>query len=169
MTIPFSEIKALHREGINMLLEEDGCCSVPCRVIYEGTKFTTCSNCIFDVIGGKSSNRYKTGGPVQFWQGTCPVCNGVGKISVTETDTIYALPIWNSKDWILSNPKINVANIMVQTMSKINTYPQLKRTSAIVIDTAIELYGVPEFVRIGDPSPLGLGESSYVITSWGRA
>ena len=140
--------------------------TVECTLHYSSTKYEECENCIFDPIGGKSSNKYKTGGPIPFSHGMCPYCHGEGKRIITEDELVYLQPIWNSKDWY--NVNINIAEIDVQTMSKIETYPQIKRATSITIDNTIKNYGVPDFIRVGDPEPIGLYQSSHIITSWRR-
>ena len=171
------EFKQLHVDMIGGMLE-DGSCTVKCRLNYRATKFNDCINCVFDPIGGKSSNRFQSGGPVPFHHGVCPMCNGRGKIQQTDTEEIWLMPIWDSKGWYnfstnsrgrtLNQQGVNMADISVQTMSKKNTYPQLVRATSVVIDCTIENLGFPEFTRVGRPEICGLGQSSFIITSWTR-
>lgn len=171
MTNPFTslftpQLKQLHKDMIDATI--DGC-AVECTLHYQATKFEDCANCSYDVIGGKSSNRYLSGGPVPFYHGSCPLCNGQGKRQVNIDETIFLCPIWDSKDWYkLSLSQVNMAEINVQTMSKITTYNKLKRCTSISIDNKIEGYGIPEFIRVGDPEPCGFGDSTHIITSWKR-
>src|SRR5690606_18618325 len=102
------ELKDLHKNMIDSLLEEDAL-TRPCTIIYSETKHTECPNCYVNNITGKSSGKYKAGGPNPFYQGSCPYCYGEGKISEQSTDTLYLLVLWDSKKWILSNPGLNVA------------------------------------------------------------
>ncbi len=173
MPNPFSGIitaqfKQLHKDMIDAVLE-DTALTVACTLIYSGTKPTECSNCIINNISGKSSGRYKSGGPIPFTNGQCPYCNGLGKIITEATEILYLMPIWDKSKWILDDPAINVADISLQTMSKITTYAALARCSKIKIDNAIENVGVPEFTRLGLPYPIAYGASNHIITSWKRA
>jgi len=173
MSNPFTniitaELKTLHKQMIDALLEDDAL-TVPCQLTYGATNFTDCPNCIFDSFGNKSSNKYQSGGPIPFYHGICPYCNGAGKISASSSETLYLMPIWDSKDWFkLSQNQVSMADISVQTMSKMPTYAQLIRCTSIQIDTNITQYGVPEFTRLGRPEPCGFGASTYIITSWKR-
>ena len=163
------ELKQLHKFMIDAILE-DTALTVPCTLIYNATKYTECSNCIINNITGKSSGKYKTGGPIAFTNGQCPYCNGVGKVKVESTDTIYLLSIWDSKKWIIpSELATKVADIAVQTMSKMTTYPQITRCSQLQIDTKIENFGIPRFERMCNPQPLGWGDDNWIITTWKRA
>lgn len=158
--------KRTHKNMIDSLI--DGC-GVTCRITFSATKFNECDNCSYDVIGGKSSNRYRSGGPVPFYHGVCPVCNGSGKIQNIETENVVLAPIWDSKQWMnLQQNKVNTAEIDVQTLSKIDTYSKLMRATSLVIDTAIENYGVPQFIRVGNPEPCGFG-STHIVTNWRRS
>ncbi len=173
MNNPFSGIitqamKDTHKHMIDALLE-DTALTVPCTLHYLDTKFTTCTNCLPNNIGGKSSNVYKAGGPIPFSHGLCPYCNGQYRISATATDELYLMTIWDSKRWILNNPAIKAAKIDVQTMSKITTYGALDRASKVTLDANIKNYGVADFIKVGDPQPLGWGGNNWIIFSWVRA
>lgn len=173
MSSPFDGIitpgfKLLHKQMIEALLDCDSC-SIDCVATLEGTKFTDCPNCLKDNLGGKSANVYAGGGPIPFTHGMCPYCLGAGELTTQATETVCLMPIWDSKRWILSNPNIKVADIAVQTMSKINTYPVLQRTSKLTIDTSLTPLGIPDFIRLSNPEPLGFGGSNFIICSWGRA
>jgi hypothetical protein len=163
------EFKTLHKNMIDSLLESTAL-TVPCRINYKATKTEDCPNCIYDSMNRRSSNIYQDGGPIPFTHGMCPYCNGVGILQLNSEEIIYLMPIWSSKDWYnLTQSSVNLADISVQTMSKIETYAKLKRATSIVIDTTIEKYGLPEFVRVGDPEICGLGTSTHIITSWKRS
>lgn len=152
---------------IDALLENDAL-TVPCTLTYGGTKYTECPNCIFDAVTSKSTNRYKSGGPVPFYQGPCPYCAGVGRIQLAPaTETLYLMVVWDSKRWLLSD-HAKTAEINAQTMSKITTYDNLKRCSKLTMNTEITRYGVSDFVRVGDPEPLGWGDDNFIVCSWKR-
>lgn len=173
MSNPFAGIitqgfKDLHKNMIDALLE-DTALTVACTLIYSGTKPTECPNCTINNISGKSSGRYKSGGPIPFTNGECPYCYGAGRTIAESTETLYLMPIWDSKKWLLDDPAINIADISVQTMSKITTYDELARCSKIKIDTAVERFGIPEFTRLGLPRLITFGASNHIITSWKRA
>jgi hypothetical protein len=173
MSNPFAGIitqgfKDLHKNIIDALLE-DTALTVACTLIYSATKPTECLNCIINNVSGKSSGRYKSGGPIPFTNGQCPYCYGAGKTVAESTDILYLMPIWDKSKWILDDPAIKVADISVQTMSKITTYADLARCSKIKIDNAIENLGTSEFTRLGVPHPIAFGASNHIITSWKRA
>lgn len=156
--------KKLHKDAIDSLLENTAL-TVPCLLKYGRTKFEDCPNCLWDNIGGKSSNRYQTGGPIPFTHGICPYCDGAGRLSSEETEEIYLMPIWSSKDWYpISQTSVNMADIAAQTMSKIDAYEKIIRAQSIIIDTSLPFQ--QEFIRLGRPEILGLGDSTHILTSW---
>ncbi len=166
-----SAFKQLYIDSINILLQ-DNALTVPCRLLYGDTKWNPCSNCIFDAASGKSSGRYKTGGPIQFTKGACPNCHGLGKLPITSEEVLYLAAIFDSKDWIKWNKDSispHSAHMFVQTISKFaESYVKLKKSKYIIIDTNIEDHTTSKYERFGEPEPVGLGASTYVITMWRR-
>jgi hypothetical protein len=178
---PFSgiitrELKDLFKNGINSLLECEGC-TVPCRLYFGTTKYNTCESCenlSFNNIGRKSTNVSSSGSGVPVYANKqCTTCGGSGLIGVESTEIVYVIPIWDFKQWFntgLSSGIINARNPagMVQTFSKIDLLPKIKKAKEIRIDTNIEEYVKHDFERAGEPEPLGFGESSYIATLWKR-
>ncbi len=170
MANPFSglittEFKTLFTDAIDALLENNAC-TVPCRLIFQGTKVEDCVNCIRPV-GGGTSNIYHDGGPVHFRSGQpCPLCGGASKIISDSTETIFLLVLWNYKDWIGVLNAISRPEGSVQTISKMSTIGQLKGANEIIIDTDIEPRVKHRFIRDGEPNICGLGASSYITTLW---
>jgi len=172
-TNPFSGIlstnlKNTFEDEIKALLESGGG-STPCRLIYGVTRFTLCSNCIFDAIGKKSSNRYLSGGPVPFTDGQiCPMCNGVGRIPQESTESINLVVIWDYRSWIDLGVNVNSPEGFVQTISEMDTLPKIKKAKDIIINTDIEKHVRHAFVRHGEPAPAGLCRDTFVVTMWKR-
>lgn len=166
MEIITSELKALYNSYIDELLRQ-GSLSLPCKLIYEGSKFTECSNCYIDPISHKSSNRYKTGGPLLFADGQiCPYCRGLGGLYAESNETLYLLVLFDYKYWVNFNSKIHSPDGLVQTISKLEDYPKLKSCNKIIIDTNIQNYTESYYQRNSEPEPAGFGGSSYFFTYW---
>ena len=171
------EFKALHKDAIDALLEDDAL-TVACRLYYGDTLWTDCSNCDFDAIHGRSSNRYTAGGPVPFPNGqVCPYCSGRGRTEVEQTEEVYLMVLWEMKDWLRTGvlgslvraAAANTEDSYAQTLSKWSTtYDKLKRTKEIILDTSVETSVALRFVRMGEPQPCGLGASNYAVTMWRR-
>lgn len=174
MSNPFSgiitsEMKTLFTNMIDSLLEATAL-TLPCKLVYGGTKITICPNCVYDPLSGKSSSRYKTGGLVEFNNGQiCPVCSGVGKISTDTSETLYLMVIYNSLEWTKLAGKNNTAQTgesYTLTFSAISTYPNLQQAQHIEIDTSISDVVTNKYIRVGDLEIYGFGASSYVMGKW---
>src|SRR5688572_23965930 len=100
MSNPFSGLltsglKTLFNQAIEALLASDAC-GRPCRLYYGDTKWTDCQNCEFNELQGKSANIYTSGGPMPFENGrTCPYCQGLGRIAVEGTESVYLCVFWS--------------------------------------------------------------------------
>lgn len=161
------EFKVLFDDAISALLEQDAL-TRPCTLVYSNTKMELCPNCLPDVVMKKSSNRYKDGGPRPFTNGQiCPMCFGFNSIPTENYDTIYLACIFDSKKFV-KMAGVNVEDIEIQTMSKIGNFAQLKKAKEIILDTTLSTYSTMRCQRVGNPEPLGLGNSGFIITSWKR-
>jgi hypothetical protein len=79
---------------------------------------------------GRSSNVWKPTGSIEFSQGNCPYCYGVGQITSEGTLNLNIAVLWNYRDWIGWNniPDDNrTAFGNVQTLSLLSTLTDIKR------------------------------------------
>lgn len=166
MNIISNDLKNLYKTFIDELLRNSSL-SLPCKLIYEGSSFTPCSNCEFDTLTKKSSNMYKTNGPLPFADGQiCPYCRGLGGTYTESYDTKDLLVLFDYKYWVNFNSKVHSPDGLVQTISKLADYPKLKHCHKIIIDTDIQNYTESYYQRNSEPQPAGFGESSYFFTYW---
>jgi len=162
-----SSLKTVYNNAINALLD-DSSLTIPCTLNYGITQYVACSNCSYDSIGQKSSNRYVSGGPIPFpFGGICPMCNGDGRTGTTSTEDIYLAVIVDPKQFI-SVGTVDKADNLIQTISKHTTTPKLQRAQDIIIATDISGYFTHRYERISEPTPVGLGDSSFVFCTWKR-
>jgi hypothetical protein len=183
MVNPFSGIvtpamQTMWKQAIEAMIESGGPCACPCDLIYQGTKFSDCPNCIYNAVGNKSANRYQAGGPNPFPNGSlCPVCQGKGKLMPQAvTEDLYMGVFWNYKDWKefgLTSAgnradSLNFPEGIVKTLSKIETYSQIMRCTEAILDTSLENYARHRFTRQGEPNPHGLGAPAFIVTTWKR-
>jgi uncharacterized protein YcsI (UPF0317 family) len=98
----------------------------------------------------------------------CPVCNSVGKRPVITTDTLNLAVIFNYKDFLQISTPVNNPAGMMQTVSKKETTPKLKRAKEIQVATDIKAYADHRFERMSEPEPVGFGNSDFVICNWKR-
>jgi len=161
-----SDLKNTFKNFIDELLRS-GSLSLPCKLIYENSAFTECINCYIDPISHKSSNRYKSGGPIVFSDGQiCPYCRGLGGVYEQAYDVKDFLVLFDYKYWVNFNSKVHSPDGLVQTISKLEDYPKIKNCNKLIVDTDIQNYTESYYQRNSDPQPAGFGESSYFFTYW---
>jgi hypothetical protein len=149
---------------------EDTALTWPCTIIYGDTKITFCPNCYVNPQTGRSTNRYRPGGPVSFASGkVCPYCSGLGNIEEEQTETLYLALIYDQKQWLpMGHDKTaQMGENYIQSLSKFSTtYMKLVRAKELIMDTSIEGYSRERYVRDGEPMPAGFGSSDYVVCMW---
>jgi hypothetical protein len=163
--INFTALKKLFNNQINMILDNEGL-TLPCLFVFDRSKNTQCPNCLFDNIGRKSANRYKSGGPISFGQGQiCPVCVGVGQIFNEQKETINLAVVTDYSRFLNVN-QINIPSGHIQTYCSISNYVKIKTANYIIVDTNLNDELNNKFFRVADPQPIGLGTSDYLLTTW---
>lgn len=162
----------MFNDAIDALLYDDSCVRT-CTVIYEGSKVQACTNCNYDPIGRKSSNKWKSGGPLPFPNGTlCPQCGGTGKKMSQSTEDIDLMVIWDSNGWLQgtgSGKNTHTANTgaqTIQTLCASTLFPKITRANELLVDSGIQGYVKLRYRRMGDPEPCGFGSSRYILTTW---
>ena len=165
--IDFTALKNIYNNQMDLLLSESGL-TIPCNLIFDSTKPIQCPNCLFDTINKKSSNRYNQSGPMPFANGqTCPYClgHGITQQEIANQDVKLAV-ITNSKDFI---GVVNLPELAAQTICTIDKLSVIKKCSKIIFNTQISTLSNNIFVRLNEPEPVGLGNSRYIFTNWGRS
>jgi hypothetical protein len=167
MSNPFAgiitaEMKTLWQNMIDALLEDDAL-TLPCRLIYEGSKEDPISggNPV-DPIGNKPPAVFLHGGPRY-------AMHGDAVEDASSTDTLNLCVIWDSRDWIrtvVSESLIAAPNMHVQTLIKIEDLVELKRVDKLVIDTDLEGRVRHVFQRASEPEPCGFGASTHAVIMW---
>lgn len=166
MTLITPELKNLYKTMIDSLLAENAL-SLPCTLIYENSGKDECPNCEIDPMSGRSSNAYKSGGPIQFLNGQiCPVCNGDGYTFDSKEENINLLVLFQYKYWINFNSNINSPDGMIQTICGTDLLPKVKAANRLIVDTNLTGLTRNYFVRFSDPEPAGLGDTGYIFTFW---
>jgi hypothetical protein len=99
MNIINNDFKTLYKNLIDELIRPNSL-SLLCKLIYEGSVFDECINCYIDPITNKSSNNYKTNGPMFFIDGQiCPYCRGLGGTYKESYDNVNFMVIFDYKYW----------------------------------------------------------------------
>lgn len=141
---------------------------INCRLEYP-PKEIACINCIYDVQNKKSTNKYKTGGPIPFSFGICPHCNGRGFKPEIQTDIIKLRVYWDKKSWLKVGIPLNIPDGMVQAIGFMSDLPKIKKSQKAVLNSDQEGHNSWAYKLSGEPIPHGFGRDRYVITYWERA
>ena len=153
-----SDFKQLFTDAISALLY-DSSCTLPCTLYYGITKYEDCSNCIYDAIGQKSSNRFQSGGPLPFpFGGICPMCSGKGKRGAETSENLELMVIFDSKQFVnlggVANPE---GTIQVVTFA--DRSDKLSRAKEMTVSSDV---ATSRYERASSPQPCGLGNGSFV-------
>jgi len=163
-----NDMKKLFNNAISSLLENSAL-TVACTLYFGVTKYDNCSNCIYDPIGRKSSNRFVTGGPVPFRNGgICPVCSGAGKKAIITTEDLNLAVVYDYRDFLGVKTPVNVPDGLIQTIAKKEITPKLLRAKELQTSTDIKNYSDARFERISEPQPAGFGNNEFVFCNWKR-
>ena len=121
MTYPdFSALQNIYDRQMDILLSSTGL-TTKCQLNLGVSKREICPNCIYDPGLKKSSNRYKTGGPIPFSIGQmCPYCYGIGWSGEEKIEIVYLAIIADHKKWINPPTTIAIPDNMIQTICKMD-------------------------------------------------
>jgi len=159
--------KTTYKDAINALLETTAL-TVPCQLNFNNTKSSECPNCYFNSVTKRSNGIYKVGGPQSFTNGVCPHCHGLGLKFDSATETVYLIPIWESRQFSKKYP-VDIVDMLVQTVGKVSYIPSLNKATSIIIDTTLNSYMNNTYEKYDDPEPFGLGDTQYIINTWKKS
>jgi hypothetical protein len=161
----FPNLQNIYNTHMDLVLGSTGL-TTKCQLNFGVTKKEICPNCIYDPALQKSSNKYKTGGPIPFTLGQlCPYCYGVGWNGEEKTEIVYLAIIADNKKWI--NPPINIAiaDNMIQTICNSTYLDSIKQCKDMTV-----LYNTtgnnPKYNLYADPTYAGLGDNNYIFCMW---
>tara|TARA_Y100001937_G_scaffold128772_1_gene207866 strand:+ start:4478 stop:5968 length:1491 start_codon:yes stop_codon:yes gene_type:complete len=148
-----------HEFVVDALLE--GPTGHNCELIYPVTKNSLCPNCVYSPRQRKSSNIYKSGGPIFFKNHTiCPWCGGVGRSSRPVTETIKLRIYWSQKDWIDKMP-LEASDSSVMIIGFMKDLPKVEKCDRILLNKDVESYRSWLCEREGESVPWGLSQDRY--------
>lgn len=136
---------------------------VNCKIVYP-PKDSECVNCVFDYNTGRSSDIYKTGGPISFTNfSTCPVCYGVGKLYQEQTDTVKLRVYWDVKNWVEVENKIVSPDGTGQIIGYITDLVKVKRAKEIILNSNMQNIQEIRCHLLGEAAPWGFRKNRYFV------
>ncbi len=163
-TIPSTVIDIFERE-VDALIRDLG---KKIKLIYKPT-IIDCPNCIFDLIGRKSANRFQSGGPQPFSDGArCPYCRGTGKTEQENSEIILGLVDWKPRDYQDFGISVQNSNAIVGIKTLATDAVKIQRATEAIVDYAISDIIKLRCRKLRDPMTTGLKNSRYAISFWQR-
>lgn len=140
-----------------------------CR-LYMTPKMINCVNCIPDPIGGKSSNRWLTGGPYEFHTGLCPLCNGAGKKAQEITEDIVMTIDLSPQAYKFFSNDIRLPAGSIVTRGLIVDMPKVKRCMQMRILSNVPSVDRYTYSLSGEPiDPFQFVKGKFFGALWIRA
>jgi len=159
------ELLDLHEQGVDAILNKLG---VSCTLYYP-PKMTACINCIPNPVAHKSSNKYRTGGPVPFFAGSlCPVCGGEGYKQLVNTDSVIMQIYWEPKQFVNIVVKINMPNGTIRAKGYLRDLPNIRLAREIAINDTQLQYTGGKFRLWGEPITHGFRNNRYFLAYFER-
>jgi hypothetical protein len=143
------EIRTVAEQAITDLIDQLG---KTCLLVYPPT-WEPCANCLYDEIGQKSSNHWRTGGPLPFPNGSvCPSCNGQGLHAREITKSIKLLVSTVPARFLQNMPtRYQVPDGVITTKGMMADLADVLQTRKIIVQSDLsnalrltyEMYGEP--------------------------
>lgn len=124
--------------------------------LYYPDKWTECDNCYIDLDTQRSSNIYKSGGPVSFpAHSICPRCNGAGRAQVPVMETIRLRVYWTPKSWLEMGIEVANPDGAVLVIGYMTDLHKLEQANKILVQADVADYRQYMCVREGEAQPWG--------------
>tara|TARA_A100001201_G_scaffold121268_1_gene104930 strand:+ start:102 stop:593 length:492 start_codon:yes stop_codon:yes gene_type:complete len=139
-----------------------------CTIVYPEKK-EKCGNCVANTIGGRSTNFYRSGGPIPFERGNnCPLCGGAGFKLIESTDSVELRIYYNRRDFIDVGFNADVPNNVIQTVGYADDYQKLTKCKELLVDVGKHNQG--RYKRISEPYNQGFKQNptQYIVLFWER-
>mgnify|MGYP003120897427 CR=1 FL=1 len=158
LVIPNSIISSHERAVDSIISSEIG---QVCQLIYPVTKKSVCPNCVYSPRERKSSNIYKSGGPVPFTNHTiCPWCGGEGRSSRPVKEDIRVRVYWTQRDWLITVPA-EYADSSVMIIGYMTDLPKIEKADRILLNKDVSAYRKWICERNGEAVPWGFSQDRY--------
>ena len=145
---------------------------VRCNLIYPFKKIQ-CPNCVMSSFRG-GTNVYRTGGPLPFTFGPCPLCAGEGFQREEATPEVIKLRVYyRPKDWVkVSFPTLHgeqgdvpfqIPDGTIQVIGFMSDLPKVERADKIQVNIDQDGYKRWTYQRLGEALPHGFKQDRYFI------
>jgi len=146
----------------------DGEIGSTCTLAFPA-KREACSNCKFDPDTNRSSNIYKSGGPIAFSDHQiCPRCQGEGFLEERATGSIRLRIYWDPGSWRAIGMKVADPDGVCVVIGYMSDLPTFERADTVLLND--KLQGIRNYVcaRDGEAQPWGFRRNRYFVQAMRR-
>lgn len=133
-----------------------------CKLYYP-PKYIECVNCV--------NGHWKTGGPMYFTMGVCPLCGGAPPPKTVETTQTVKMTLdWNPQKYFKLFPNIDIRDPKNIILSRgyIADMPKVAQADYMVI-AQMEAYKHFKFKLVGEPiDPHSIAQGQFFVAFWER-
>ena len=139
----------------------DGELGSTCTLVFPA-KREECDNCIYDPHTGRSSNVYKSGGPIPFaLHGTCPRCQGRGTLELPSTDTMRLRTYWEPSAWREIGIKVGDPTGRCVVIGYMEELAKFERANTVLLNDDTKNIRNFHAARDGEAQPWGFRRNRY--------
>lgn len=127
-------VKQVIQDALDDMLADgaDGGLAKRCLLVYPARR-TACVNCVIDPRTGRSTGRYRQGGPSPF-EGRCPVCGGEGGLSEQASEELVLGCSWDSRRFATPCPPgVRAPCSLVETKGYLRDAPKVLKAEHLVL------------------------------------
>lgn len=142
---------------------DDTSLGTQCQLIYPPIP-SECPNCIIDPASGRSSGKYKSGGPIPFPANTiCPWCGSEGSRLEPSTENIRLRTYPSQKDWQNIGMDFKDVAGVVQIIGYMSDLPKVMRAQRLII--YIDLQDLCQWICevASEGIPWGFGSRYFIM------
>lgn len=127
----------------------------------------SCTNCLFDISGNRSTGIYKVGGSIPFPRGQkCPYCKGAGFLERENSRCIKCLIKWAPRELFNYGVSVSKNDGVVRLKTFLTDAPDIIRAKEAIIDHDIKKTFKLRVRLIKGPTPVGLRQDRYAVSYW---
>lgn len=142
--------------------------SKTCLLVYP-PRFSRCPNCLWDASTGRSTNRWRGGGPVPFNGGACPMCKGDGQAAQDQTEQVQLKVEWDPKRFVFPFPglELRVKHSVCETKMFPQLVPKVQQCDHMVLQLPVVGIVDTKMKLASDPvSPGNIVQNRYWVCYW---
>jgi len=167
-----SDIKSVIQDAMDDMLAntKDGGLGKTCLLVYPA-RYIKCDNCVLDPHSGRSTGRYRHGGPMPFNQGKCPMCQGEGRKAHEVSEEITLNCNWEPRKFVTPIPGIDlkIPYSLVETKGYMSDLPKILKADHMVFQLPVNPIIRQKFKLVGEPGDRSnIVQGRYFYAIWER-